>query len=132
MTHQPAIQWPHNKMTAPKWEESPIDWTVYYLKEEAQVYREFRRLCDDALRRNPGMTLSADRVLHVIRWETEVKAMGDKFHVNDHASALFARLYKLERPNANFRSRKSIFDMLSKNEWQRILNAFEPIRVRAK
>lgn len=127
MTKQLPLKFP--TVTAPRWEDSPVEWACWYLRENPQVYREFRRLCDDARKRNPDIVLSADMVMHVIRWNTATRAYGDTFHVNDHATALFARLYKLERPEAKFRSRKSIFDMLTPAEERRLMDAFESVRL---
>lgn len=128
---QPALEFPvGGTVTAPDWETRPLDWFIYMLETNPALYKAFRRIADEGLRRNPAMTLSADRILHVIRWETDLKGEGDIFKINDHLTALFARLYVLERPQHKdkFRSRKSFLDSLTKNEEERLLLAFEPLR----
>lgn len=126
-------QRPHptgNTVTAPSWHDDPVAWSCYLLESSPDLYKAFRRIADEGLRQNPHMTLSADRILHVIRWETDLRGEGDTFKVNDHCSALFARLYALERPQYadKFRSRKSFLDALTKNDEERLLLAFEPLR----
>lgn len=118
-------------VTAPRWENDPVSWACWYLSNNPHVYRTFRRLCDDALKRNPHAIISADMVLHVIRWETSIKGAGDVFRINNLASALFSRLYALDRPKRKgcFRIRKSIFDMLTPDEERRLMNAFEGVRI---
>lgn len=115
---------------APSWRDSPQRWAIWYLKLNGHVYRAYRRLIDDARRANPGIRISSDQVLHVLRWDAKVHAKDDAFAINDHASSLFARLYVEEHPDAadNFGSRRSIWDGLMPSEWQRILDAFEPLR----
>jgi hypothetical protein len=126
---QPTLNF--EKTTAPAWEDDPVGWACWLLETHPEIYRQFRALCDEALRRQPGRVLSADQVLHVIRWETSLKAEGDTFKINDHASALFSRLYVIERPQSDgcFRTRKSIFDMLTQDETKRLMDAFESVRL---
>ena len=117
-------------VTAPVWANDPIAWSCWLLTENGQLYKQFREIADERLRQNPRMTLSADRILHVIRWDTDLRGEGDTFKVNDHCSALFARLYVLERPQYadKFRNRKSFLDSLTQDEEERLLLAFEPLR----
>lgn len=128
MTEQATL--PFSRVTAPSWDHDPVGWACWLLDTHPGIYKQFRALCDEALRRQPGRVLSADQVLHVIRWETSLKAQGDTFKINDHASALFSRLYVLDRPHHDgcFRTRKSIFDMLSDEEDRRLIAAFEPLK----
>jgi hypothetical protein len=116
---------------APNWDASPLRWAIWYIEENGQIYRRFRVIVNNALAVNPQMVVSADNALHVIRWQTNVAATGDTFAVNDHASALFARLYVEEYPyrRKSFRLRRSIFDRLSESEHERLLLAFEPLRI---
>ena len=70
--------------------------------------------------------ISADAVLHHIRWITPVNADGDLFSINNNAAALFARCYISERPNTrdNFELRKSFLDALKPDEkWKLVLTA---------
>jgi hypothetical protein len=129
VTKQLPLEFP--TVTAPRWEDSPVAWACWYLRENGHVYKKFRELIDDALRANPTMRVSADQALHVLRWNLRIRAEGDVFAINDHASALFARLYIEERPHAkdNFELRKSFFDMLNEHEKERLMRAFEPLRI---
>lgn len=127
---QPALTFPVGGVTAPDWETRPLDWSIWYLEQNGHIYKRFRDICDDAIRRNPKIVLSARFILHKIRWDTELEGEGDAFKINDHASSLFARLYVLERPQheGKFRNRKSLLDSLDKDEEERLLLAFEPLR----
>jgi hypothetical protein len=129
VTKQLPLKFP--TVTAPRWEDDKVEWACWYLRENGHIYKEFRRRADEAMKADPHGPMSADDILHSIRWDTRLKAKGDVFKINDHASALFARLYIEERPHAqkNFRSRKSFFDMLTNNERERLMRAFEPLRI---
>lgn len=129
-SEQPALVFPVGSVTAPSWEADPLGWYIYILENSPQLYVEFRKIADEGLRHNPAMALSADRILHVIRWQTDLRGEGDRFKINDHLTALFARLYVLERPQYKdkFRNRKSFLDSLTKTEEERLLLAFEPLR----
>lgn len=117
-------------VTAPDWSADPAQWCCWYLDENADLYREFRRLADEMLRRRPGTKLSADQVCHVVRWNSRLAASGDYFAVNNNATALFARLYVEERPQHEgvFSTRKSVLDYLPPEQWDRVLLAFESVR----
>jgi hypothetical protein len=112
-------------ITAPAWEDDPIGWAVWTLENHAAIYDEFAKLAENRLRRKPGSALSANQLIHVLRWETEMEASGDYFKINDHAAPLYARLFVLEHPwhEGCFRNRKSIFDTLSERDTQRLKNA---------
>lgn len=120
-----------DRITAPSWDNDPVGWLCWLLETHPEIYREFRRLADDRLEVRPGDVLSSDQLLHVIRHNTALRAQGDTFKINDHASAPFARLYMIEYPEREgcFRTRNSFFDMLNKAEEERLLLAFEPLRV---
>ena len=133
-TEQPTLTFPTATVTAPEWIPNDVsaclNYFIWVLEHSGQLYKQFRKIADEGLRQNPRMPLSADRILHVIRWDTDIRGEGDTFKVNDHCSALFARLYVLERPQYadKFRNRKSFLDMLNKDEEERLLLAFEPLR----
>jgi hypothetical protein len=130
--YQPQIDWARpGEQQAPAWEDDPVGWACWYLERHPRVYREFRRLADLRRERRPNSRMSADQILHVLRWETELRGEDDTFKINDHLSALFSRLYVLDRPEAEglFRTRKSIFDMLAPREERRLMLAFEGVRI---
>ncbi|WP_316201030.1 MULTISPECIES: hypothetical protein [unclassified Bradyrhizobium] len=57
-----------------------------------KVYQLFDRFTKQVISR--GHTrFSSDAILHRIRWETNVETHGDKFKINDHYSAYYARMW---------------------------------------
>lgn len=109
-------------VTAPV--HDPIEYAVWLLTEHPEIYREFRKLCDEYLRNHPDAAISARMVCQVIRWNTGMRAKGDVFKINNNATPLLARLYVYERPQYahNIRSRRSVYD-----RWQdqaEIVDAF--------
>jgi len=118
------------RVTAPRFGDNPARWGQWYIAHAPHVYREFRRLCLDMLRSRPTTKLSADQVLHVVRWNSQLRAEGDVVAINNNASALFARLFVEEFPQHAevFTQRRSVWDDLNSQEWQSILNAFERLR----
>lgn len=127
-----TLKLPPRSVTAPSWDADPVGWAEWYLRENAHVYREFRRLVLASIQHHPSMPISADQVLHVIRWNSRVSARGDLFAINNNASALFARLFLEEHPQhrALFRTRRSVLDDLDAESWRRLMVAFEPLRTR--
>ena len=121
---------PAASVEAPAWRDNPAAWACWYLRTNPGIYRAFRKLVDDARKLNPDVRISADQVLHVMRWNQRMHAKGDLVAINDHASSLFARLYVEETPeaNANFELRKSLWDHIHEREWAELMVAFEPIR----
>ena len=118
------------RVTAPVFRDNPARWGAWYVVHGAHVYSEFRRLTLDMLRVRPTTKLSADQVLHVVRWNSQLRAEGDVVAVNNNASALFARLFVEEFPQhaQAFDRRRSVWDDLTPAEWQLIWNAFERLR----
>lgn len=126
----PAL--PVGSVEAPDWDQDPVAWACWYLSTNGHLYRAFRRLADAGLAAAPHARLSADQLLHVIRWQARLRARGDLVAINDHASALFARLYLEEHPERErvFVRRRSLFDDLTDEQWARLMIAFEPLRRR--
>ncbi len=122
------------RVTAPNFADNPARWGAWYVVHGADVYREFRRLTLEMLRSRPTTKLSADQVLHVVRWNSQLRAEGDVVAINNNASALFARLFAAEFPQhaAAFELRRSVWDDLKPPEWQLIMNAFERLRPRRR
>jgi hypothetical protein len=114
-------------ITAPSWDTSPIAWACWTLEEHPEIYERFEQIALNAIQRKPDRALSANQLMHVLRWETELEATGDKFKVNDHAAPLYARMFmqKHKQYEGKFRNRKSIFDMLSESEEDDIEKAFK-------
>lgn len=115
-------------VTAPDFATDRLAYYVWHLREYPQIYKAFRHWCDQYRAPKPDRHVSADMICHVIRYQTGLKAGGDQFDINNNLTPLFARLYTLERPLANFGNRKSWLDILQPDEWQQIIDAFEPIR----
>lgn len=117
-------------VTAPRFEDDPVAWAVWFLTENGQVYKAFRRLCDERLAVNPEARIGSKQVVEVLRWFTPIRSSGDVAKINNNATSLLARLYILERPHHKdaFTTRKSIWDSLGKEDNERILLAFESLR----
>lgn len=118
---------PTASTTAPPWRQDPYGWCLWYLRKNGHIYRAFRKEVDDRLARYPRSRVSADAVLHYIRWNTPINAEGDLFSINDHASALFARIYLVERPQhaERFELRRSFLDYLTRDQVDELLVAAE-------
>jgi hypothetical protein len=112
---------------APSWEASPVAWACWTLENHPHIYERFESIALGALVEKPDRKLSANQIMHVIRWETSLTAEGDTFKINDHAAPLYARMFvqKHKRYEGCFRNRKSIFDMLTEEEERQINQAFK-------
>lgn len=117
-------------VTAPDFSTDPLGWSIHWLSTSGQVYAEFERLVDERLRANPKARISADMVLHVIRWNTDVRADNDVVAINNSSSSLCARLYIARHPHraGNFETRRSWVDDLSPSDLSRL--TFLAARVR--
>lgn len=100
--------------------QHPYAWATSVLTRHPHVYAEFRHLVDDRLRQRPHARLSADMVLHVVRWNTSV-GMGVPFKANNNACALYARVYARERGVQPFEMRTSALDDISEDGWAALL-----------
>lgn len=116
------------KVNAPDFESNRLEFYAWHLRHHGDVYEAFRLLCDRYREAAPHRVLSADMICHVIRYQTGLAATDDTYDINNNLTPLFARLYHLERPDARFRNRTSWLDTLPPDEWQIILDAFEPLR----
>jgi hypothetical protein len=121
---------PEPTVTAPDWTNNPLEWCLWYIRENRHMYHAFRDLIDARLKRYPQARVSADDAFHKLRWDHPINAKGDMFAVNNNATALFARMYISERPDAreNFDLRKSFLDDLTPDEkWKLVLTARSPL-----
>lgn len=109
-------------VTAPDFSVDPLGWSIHWLSTSGQVYAEFERLVTERLRQRPDARISADMVLHVIRWNTDVRADNDVVSINNSSSSLCARLYIARHPLAerNFELRRSWVDDLSPSDLSRL------------
>lgn len=75
--------------------------------ENPAIYRLFDRFTRAAIGRGHER-LSADMVMHRIRWETSVETTGGEFKVNNNYCAYYGRLWMRENPDhaGFFRTRK--------------------------
>jgi hypothetical protein len=127
---------PPPSVTSPSWTDNPVEWCLWLLRTNGHVYKAFRR---EVMRRvelaeaeGRKRALSADDVVHSLRWDTDTTAEGETFKLNNNAVALLPRLFQAEFPQLSkgvFRLRRSLLDELEPSEWGRILVAFEPLRV---
>lgn len=121
---------PKQTVTAPPFAQNPARWAAWYLHTNGHIYREFRRQVLAMIAARPGITLSADQILHVIRWNSMLRAEGDVVAINNNLSSLFARLLIEERPELErtFSLRRSVWDDLPVSEWREVLLEFERLR----
>ena len=117
-------------VTAPDFTTDPYAWALHWIRTSGQVYKEFERLVDERLAQRPTDRISADMVLHVIRWNTDVRSTDDTVAVNNSASSLCARLYIARRPHAkaNFELRRSWVDDLRPADWSSLTFAASRIK----
>lgn len=109
-----------------KAERKTAAWAVEYLTANAQVYRAFAELVDARRRDRPGVRLSADMVLHVVRWNSGIREASGPWKVNNDVSALLARVYEAERgsldgPTVVFQKRRSWLDDLPFGTWTHLV-----------
>jgi hypothetical protein len=87
---------------------NPIEarfWTFH--AENPVIYRLFDRFTQQAIARGHAH-LSADMVLHRIRWETSVETSEGGYKINDHFTAYYGRLWMRNNPKHEgfFRTRE--------------------------
>lgn len=123
---------PRPSVTAPVFADNPARWAVWYLTTNPRLYEEFERRVMDMVEARPGVALSADQVLHVMRWNSLLRAEGDIVAINNNLSSLFARLFVLEHPAQEqvFSRRRSVWDDLPVGEWGEVRAAFDALRAR--
>jgi len=112
---------------APRFERFPLLWAIWYLENHPALYTKFRTLADGYLAKKPRGLLSADMILHVIRYNAG-GVDGDTYRLNNNLTPLYARLYQIERPNAPVKTRKSWLDDLNDEDMARLMRAFAPLR----
>jgi hypothetical protein len=105
----------------PDWRTDPAAAGMQYLRDNPSIYPTFRRLADAWRARNPGRRLSADAVCHVIRWETDASEDAE-YKINNNVVSFLARLYLLERPEAQLTTRESHLDSLHSGAWGKLLS----------
>lgn len=108
-------------VTAPRFADDPLAYARWNLEKHPEMYREFRRTADGYRAVNPARRVGSDMIAHVVRYYSGAHADDDQFKVNDHLVALFARLYKRQRQDANMPTRVSVLDGLTDEEWQELL-----------
>jgi hypothetical protein len=77
-----------------------------------RVYELFVRFTQRAIQRG-HRNLSADMILHRVRWETAIETHGaDEFKINNNFSAFYARMFMRDYPRHDgfFRTRASAAD----------------------
>lgn len=108
---------------SPLWSEripDRIACCAWFLKQNPQIYLEFRRLADNFRMRNPDRPFSAELIVNVLRFETSTRAKNDQFGIGSNYKSLLARLYKRERLDANIDLRRCWLDSLRPSEWDLI------------
>lgn len=115
----PAL--PVGSVTAPSFEADPLAWAIHWLTTNRGIYMEFERLVTERIAAQPDARISADAVLHVVRWNTGLREDGSTWKVNNSASSLCARVLIGRNPDAkrHFELRHSWLDDLTPSQkWQ--------------
>ena len=124
-----ADKWGMPKFTAPEWGDTipqHIVWSCWFLEGNPHVYQAFAARADDLRAGNPSRRISSEQVINYLRWHTSVTAEGDKFGLCSNAKSLFGRLYKRANPNAVLDNRRSWLDALTPQEYEPIIEAWNP------
>lgn len=111
----------------PRWEDDRLAWCIWYLQTNPHVYVAYRQLADDYRKDDPKRVCSSDLFFSVLRYMSVVRAWGDDYSLNNNAKAIFARLYQLERHDAQFDNRKSWIDEIDELGWTTLIEVFAPI-----
>ena len=125
-----TLQAPAPTVTAPDFTSDHYAWGDWWIETNGHIFREFERLVTDRLQQRPDARISADMVLHVIRWNTDIRGEGEPVSINNNASSLCARLYIALYPAAarNFEIRRSWIDDLRPSDWSNL--TFKASRVK--
>lgn len=120
---------PAPTVTEPDRKADPLGWCLDYVSSQGHLYRAFRAEVDKRLDQYPDARISADAVMHFIRWQTPNRATGALFAIDNSAVALFARLYVYQRPQykANFEFRRSWLDDLDPDSKWRLAKAVDAL-----
>lgn len=66
-------------------------------RENPEVWEKFKAFTRQLMAAQ-HQHYSSDAVLHRIRWESAIQTSGSNFKINDHYSALYARLWQVAFP----------------------------------
>lgn len=118
-----SLRVPAPTVTAPDFAKDHFAWGNWWIETNGHVFHEFERLVTERLKHRPNDRISADMVLHVIRWNTDVRGENDTVSINNNASSLCARLHIALHPAAarNFEVRRSWVDDLRPGDWSALV-----------
>ncbi len=108
-------------VTAPDFGTDPLAYYHWHLSTHPEMYVAFRRQADLYRAVDPARSFSADMICHALRFERGMNAAGDHYRVNNNVTALYARLYRHERPGAAVAVRGSSLDALDPADWAALL-----------
>ena len=94
----------------------------WHLEQHPEIFEALVTLCDQHRRRKPEGRISVQDAFAVLRWHSPLGARDDVYAINSNLTAVFARLYLRERPEARglIDLRKSFLDSLKPEEWTQI------------
>jgi hypothetical protein len=127
-TVKSKLNYPGKEITAPKWGKTipeHINYVVWAFTTSYPAYARWRDYANDYQLRNPGHGFGSTLITEVLRYHSSKRIEGDIFKINNNLRPVYARIYLLEYPNAPLEIRKSWLNVLSKAEWQTIINAWE-------
>ena len=116
------------KCTAPEWGDTlpqHIVWSCWFLNRNPHVYQAFAARADALRSSDPKRRISSEEIIGYLRWHTLIGTSGDTFKIGSNAKSLLGRLYKRIHPDAIIDNRRAWLDVLTPEEWQPILDAWQ-------
>lgn len=132
----PNVKKPHKRLdfslktTAPKWTgnlDDRIAWCVWFVSQNPLVVKKFFELADNYQGRNPDSQFSSELIVNVMRYHSSTRTEGDQYGISSNSKSLLARLYLQKYPNAPLDTRRCWINSLQSCEWQKILDAWQPV-----
>ena len=116
------------KCTAPEWGDTipqHIVWSCWFLEQNPHVSKAFVARANELRSNDPTRRISSEEIIGYLRWHTLIGTTGDTFKIGSNAKSLLGRLYKRAHPEAIIDNRRAWLDVLTNDEWQQILNAWQ-------
>jgi hypothetical protein len=100
----------------------PVRRAMDYVRGNPGIYRRFKERANDWRRRNPGARFGAKMIVEVLRFESNVAESDGAYRLNNNHTALLARMYLAEYPEAPLETRESGLDSLHSGVWGHLLS----------
>ena len=80
-----------------RYPEEKIKRFIAFHKLNPEVYLRFVELAQE-MRASGRKKYSAETIINVLRWHTDLKTEGDEFKISDHFRSMYARLLAFRKP----------------------------------